>query len=100
MFNCVVLCLIVLFYVLFVCKCVLYYCHRVSTHLKLTNISIINKLSVGYVFVRVLQLALVRIILSLLRANLITDVIQQSTASLRNVTYRCPYPHHADIQAE
>jgi hypothetical protein len=32
--------LIVLFCVLFVCKCVLYYCHRVSTQMRLTNISI------------------------------------------------------------
>jgi len=40
--NCVVLyilCFIVLFCVLSVCKCVLYYCHRLTTQLKLTNIS-------------------------------------------------------------
>jgi hypothetical protein len=33
---------IVLFYILFVCKCVLYYCHWVSTQLQLTNISYIT----------------------------------------------------------
>jgi len=34
-----VFCFIVLFYVLFVCKCVLFYCYRVSTQFQLTNIS-------------------------------------------------------------
>jgi hypothetical protein len=34
-----VFCFISLFCVLFVCKCVPYYCHRVATQLQLTNIS-------------------------------------------------------------
>ena len=40
---CVVLCIVcfVSFYVLFVCKCVLYFCHRMTTQLQLTNISYI-----------------------------------------------------------
>ena len=33
----VLFCFIVLFYVLFVCKCVLYFCHRVATQLQITN---------------------------------------------------------------
>jgi hypothetical protein len=44
----VIFCIIMLFCVLFVCKCILYYCHRVSTHLQLTDIS---KLLIYYVII-------------------------------------------------
>ena len=42
--------LIARFCLLFMCKCVLYYCHRVSTKLPLTNISIFNKIVKKSVF--------------------------------------------------
>jgi hypothetical protein len=35
---CVFMLISVLFYVLFLCKCLLYYCHRVTTQLQLINI--------------------------------------------------------------
>jgi hypothetical protein len=44
--------LIVLFYVLFVCKSVLYCCHQVSTQLQLTNISVYL---IWYVFYEIMQ---------------------------------------------
>jgi hypothetical protein len=43
-----VFCFIVLFCVLFMCRCVLYYCHRVSPQLQLTNISI-HTLPIHYI---------------------------------------------------
>jgi hypothetical protein len=43
-----VYCFIVLFCVMFFCKCVLYYCYRVSTQLQLTNISYYIKFCAVY----------------------------------------------------
>jgi hypothetical protein len=46
--NCwVVLCIVC--FVLFVCKCVVYYCHRLTTQLQLTNIYIYGRVRIAYV---------------------------------------------------
>ena len=44
------ICCFVSFCILFVCKCVLYYCHRMATQLQLTNISFFENLSREFKF--------------------------------------------------
>jgi len=43
--------ILVVFYVLFVCKCVLYYCYRVTTQLQLTNASYHIQYIYIYIFI-------------------------------------------------
>jgi hypothetical protein len=54
---CVVVLLFVFFHVLFVCKCVLYYCNRVTTQLHLTNIHV----SYNFIITEVIFLDITRL---------------------------------------
>jgi len=58
--DCVVLCIVcvecVVLYIFFVCKCVLYYCHRVSTQLQLNISYYTNLLREAESFLTVSQL--------------------------------------------
>ena len=77
--------LVVLFYVFFVSKCVLYYCHRVPTQLQLTNISISN-----FYAVRDTNISCLREIL------VVADRTRVRGLSLviMNETYQPPYVEH------
>jgi len=57
---------------LFVCKCVLYYCHRVATQLQLTNISTWRKWSIEIYFRNLIHCFRIRVYLF----NAIADMQQ------------------------
>ena len=83
--------LIVLFCVLFVCKFVLYYCHRVSTHLQLTNISIYLYLSISFSMKLVLQLILLHDISYLcIKFTSVQAITKRQDCWLQNATNLVP----------
>jgi hypothetical protein len=62
----------VLFYALFLCKCVLYYCHRVATQFQLTNIYHITIYIISY----------------LISYHIVSYIISYRIISYRIISYR------------
>jgi hypothetical protein len=71
------------FCVLFVCKCVLYYCHRVATQLQLTNIT--------YIIYRIVSYIISYIILYRIIYHIISYRIASYIISYHIISYRTSY---------
>jgi hypothetical protein len=71
----------VLFYVLFVCKCVLYLCHRVTTPLQLTYIS----------YHMIKRFVANNLVLSLDKTNIMKFITKNSSHSTLHIGYKEKY---------